>query len=86
MQTSETNDAKDICTHLYLAACEMKHYKMIFNWYQKVMLGCTFAHIGLLATSKPLLAMANLILFCFWQDVSSNNLGFQNGAVAEITV
>lgn len=25
MQTSETNDTKDFCTHVYLAACEMKH-------------------------------------------------------------
>ncbi len=58
----------------------------IFDWYQNVMVGCLFAHIGLLATSKPSLVMENLILFCFWQDISSNNLGFQNGAVAEITV
>lgn len=25
MQTSETNATEDICTHVYLAACEMKH-------------------------------------------------------------
>lgn len=91
MQTSETNDSKAIWTHLYFAACEIKNtlrdkIVSIFDWYQKVMLGCPFAHIGLLSTSKPSLVMANLIFFCFWQDVSSNNLGFQNGAVAEIAV
>lgn len=89
MQTFETNDSKAICTHVYLPACEMKlrdKIVSIFDWYQKVMLGCPFANIGLLATSKPSLVMANLIFFCFWRDVSSNNLGFQNGAVAEITV
>lgn len=31
MQTSETNATEDICTHVYLAACEMKH-NMRKNW------------------------------------------------------
>jgi len=52
MQTSETNATEDICTHVYLAACEMKCEKELIG-IRKVMLGCTFAHACCLVMAKP---------------------------------